>query len=320
MPFDNKSIMLEVKHLSKCFSSGIFRTQNTRAVDDVSFEQFEAETLALIGESGSGKSTLGKCLLRLIEPTSGKVYFMGEDILHYKQNVLQSKRPQMQMIFQDADGSLNPRMRINRLLGEPFRINGMDNGAINSQMERLVDMVQLSPDVLKRYPHELSGGQRQRVGIARAIALNPRLIVADEPAASLDLLVQTQILQLMKRLQSQCGTAYLLISHNLKMVKSVADRIAVMYSGRLVEIADAGQLASHAKHPYTKMLLSALSCKSRSTDNKLRVPSKRIFSSSSSLNGCNYASLCPKAHEICYENRPDNLYDGDHFVACHYPD
>lgn len=310
--------LIEVKNLKKYFSSGIFRKSYVKAVDGVSFEIRKGETFALVGESGCGKSTVGRCTLRLIEPTSGEVYFKGINILGLNRE-LRDLRRKMQIIFQDADGSLNPRMRILELLVEPLRVHGLLNGRGMAEALRLLELVNLTPDLLGRYPHELSGGQRQRVGIARAITLNPEFIVADEPAASLDLSVQAQMLDLMKRLQGEFGMGYLFISHNVNIVRLMAERIAVMYLGKFVEVGDTRKIFNGATHPYTQALLSAVPTTDPSARQNRIVLEGEIPSPMNPPSGCRFHPRCPEAKAVCSEVEPALQDTGSgHLVACHF--
>ncbi len=310
--------LIEVKNLKKYFSSGIFRKSYVKAVDGVSFEIRKGETFALVGESGCGKSTVGRCTLRLVEPTSGEVYFKGIDILGLNRE-LRDLRRKMQIIFQDADGSLNPRMRILELLVEPLRVHGLLNGRGMAEALRLLELVNLTPDLLGRYPHELSGGQRQRVGIARAITLNPEFIVADEPAASLDLSVQAQMLDLMKRLQGEFGMGYLFISHNVNIVRLMAERIAVMYLGKFVEVGDTRKIFNGAAHPYTQALLSAVPTTDPSARQNRIVLEGEIPSPINPPSGCRFHPRCPEAKAVCSEVEPALQDTGSgHLVACHF--
>lgn len=312
--------IIEVSNISKHYASGIYHQSYTRAVEGVTLDIGRGETLALIGESGCGKSTLGKCMLRLVEPSSGSICFDGVNIMELNQAELRARRCEMQMIFQDADGSLNPRMRVYSLLAEPLRIRGLAGSAARERIAVLMEMVRLAPELLGRYPHELSGGQRQRVGIGRAIALNPKLIVADEPAASLDILVQLQILQLMKRLQAEFQISYLFISHDLRTVKLIADRISVMYSGRLVEIAGASGLINRAAHPYTRMLLTAQALVNSPCSSGQAAPSSDLVDLRQPNQGCRFYRLCPQRAQLCAGVLPElRQVDADHLVACHFP-
>jgi ABC-type oligopeptide transport system ATPase subunit len=256
------SALVEVRHLVKDYPvrSGLFRRRASfRAVDDLSFTIDEGETFGLVGESGCGKTTTGRCLLRLIEPTSGEVRFGGADVLALSARELRRARRQFQIVFQDPYSSLNPRMRVGAIVREPLVIHRI--GTRESQLARvqeLFELVGLSPDDTRKYPHEFSGGQRQRIGVARALALEPSFVVADEPVSALDVSVQAQVVNLLLDLQQRLGLTYLFIAHDLRLVRQICDRVGVMYRGRLVEVAPAEQVFSAPAHPYTKALLSAI--------------------------------------------------------------
>jgi len=254
--------LLEVRHLVKEFTrkEGLLsRPTVVRAVNDVSFTLDEAETFGLVGESGSGKTTTGRCILRLIEPTSGEVVFRGQNVLAFSREELRHARRDMQIVFQDPYSSLNPRMRVRQIVEEPFIIHSI--GSRQERRDRVVELfrlVGLDPATLERYPHEFSGGQRQRIGVARAIALNPSLIIADEPVSALDVSIQAQVVNLLMDLQDKMKLAYLFIAHDLRLVEHICRRTAVMYLGRIVEMADTPALFSNPQHAYTKALLSAI--------------------------------------------------------------
>jgi len=249
--------MLEIANLRKYFSSGRLWKQNVKAVDGVSFHIERGETLGLVGESGCGKTTVGRLLLRLIEPTEGKIFFDNIDVLQLKKKELRKLRPRMQMIFQDPDASLNPRMKIGDSIAEPLKLQGhLDSDGIKDKVLDLIETVGLNQEHRNRYPYQLSGGQNQRVVLARVLALNPDFIVADEPTSSLDVSVQAQILNLMQDLRRELHLTILFISHDLEVVRHMSDRIAVMYHGKIVEIGTANDIFEDAKHPYTNTLLS----------------------------------------------------------------
>ena len=254
--------LVEVRHLVKQFtrSEGFLTGPSiVRAVNDVSFTVDEGETFGLVGESGSGKTTTGRCILRLIEPTSGEVWFKGRNVLAFSQKELRLARRDMQIVFQDPYSSLNPRMRVRQIIEEPLIIHRM--GARDARMERVVELyrlVGLDPATIDRYPHEFSGGQRQRIGVARALALNPSFIIADEPVSALDVSIQAQVINLLIELQQKLQLAYLFIAHDLRLVEHICRRTAVMYLGRIVEMADTARLFSNPRHAYTKALLSAI--------------------------------------------------------------
>jgi peptide/nickel transport system ATP-binding protein/oligopeptide transport system ATP-binding protein len=254
--------LLEVRHLVKDFSrpGGIFRKPSiVRAVDDVSFDMEQGDMFGLVGESGSGKSTTGRCILRLLEPTSGDVRFRGESVLKFSKSRLRLARRDMQIVFQDPYSSLNPRMRAGDIVEEPLVIHGLGTSEERrSRVAELFELVGLEAEHLKRYPHEFSGGQRQRIAIARALALNPALIVADEAVSALDVSIQAQVVKLLVDLQRRMGLTYLFIAHDLRLVEHISNRVAVMYLGKIVEMGETGALFQHAVHPYTRALLSAV--------------------------------------------------------------
>jgi oligopeptide/dipeptide ABC transporter ATP-binding protein len=310
--------LIRVNHLKKYFSSGKFSKNYVKAVDGVDFDIESGETFGLVGESGCGKSTVGRCILRLIEPTSGEVYFKGRNILDLNGDD-RDLRKKMQIIFQDAEGSMNPRMTVLDHILEPLRLHRIRNGRESTEEAlRLIEMVNLTPDLLNRYPHELSGGQRQRVGIARAMSLKPEFIVADEPTASLDLSVQAQMLNHLKELQKGFGIAYLFISHNLNIVRLMAKKVAVMYLGKFVEVGDSNKIFNEAAHPYTRILLSA-SLTARSPTGQERIVRKgEIASTLNPPPGCRFHNRCPDARSICSEVEPELVeIESDHVVACH---
>lgn len=297
----------------------MFRKNYIKAVDGVSFEIGRGETFALVGESGCGKSTVGRCVLHLIEPSSGEIYFDGINALNLRGEGLRNFRRRVQIIFQDADGSLNHRMKVSDLVLEPLKVHHLIRGRGEEQVGKLMEMVNLTPDLLNRYPHELSGGQRQRIGIARAVALGPEVIVADEPAASLDLSVQAQMLELMQELQDRFGISYLFISHYLNIVRLMASRMAVMYLGKFVEVGGVKDVFDYPVHPYTRALLSAVPSISMAGRQKRIVLAGEIPSPLNPPAGCRFHSRCPEAREICLEVEPE-LYEvtGGHLVACHF--
>lgn len=318
--------LIEVQSLKKYFPlhAGVFSAESAsvKAVEDVSFYINKGETLGLVGESGCGKTTVGRMTIRLIEPTAGKVLFAGTDILTMDKKSLANLRPRMQIIFQDPYSSLNPRFTVERLIGEAMLVHGLaTSNNLKEKVGVIIEKTGLSRRYLNRYPHEFSGGQRQRIGIARALALNPQYIVCDEPVSALDVSIQAQIINLLQELQSEGEITMLFISHDLNVVKHLSNRTAVMYLGKIVEIAPTGKLNKDPLHPYTKALLSA----KPSLDPKRKV--KRIVLGGdvpSPLNppsGCHFHPRCPEAMERCKTEAPEmTRIDKDHSVHCHLYD
>ncbi len=320
--------LLEIKNLRKYFPirKGFLQKTvgNVRAVDDVSFYIHAGETLGLVGESGCGKTTASRCILRALTPTSGEMVFHGADgksvdLAKLTRAQLHPLRPQMQMIFQDPYSSLNPRMTLFDIVGEPLLVNGMRNRKERTErVAELLRLVGLRPEYMQRFPHAFSGGQRQRIGIARALALNPRLVVADEPVSALDVSVQAQILNLMLDLQKRLNLTYLFVAHNLSVVKHICDRVAVMYVGKLVEMAPAEEIYSAPRHPYTAALMAAVPVadpriKTGSVELKGEVPSP-----ANPPSGCYFHPRCEYAADICRNQAPAfrEITPG-HFTACH---
>ncbi|MDG5469810.1 dipeptide ABC transporter ATP-binding protein [Deltaproteobacteria bacterium IMCC39524] len=318
------STLLKVENLHKAFKVSANRPgaakQSLRAVDGVSFEIKSGETLGLVGESGCGKSTTGKLLLRLIEPDSGTIQFDGRDVAGMGHRELTAIRRDMQMIFQDPYSSLNPRMRVGEIIGEPLVVHSLARGsAIKEQILALMQKVGLAPEHYDRYPHEFSGGQRQRIGIARTLAVQPRLIVADEPVSALDLSIQAQIVNLLKDLQEEFGLTYLFISHDLGIIEHVCDRVAVMYLGRIVEIATAEQLYHQPCHPYTEALLNAVPIPDPQRVREHQILSGEIPSPINPPTGCHFHPRCPYAQEVCRKEYPALTdHTGGHQSACHF--
>jgi oligopeptide/dipeptide ABC transporter ATP-binding protein len=317
-------MLLNVEDLKKYFpiQKGVLsRTVgNVRAVDGVSLQIAKNEVLGLVGESGCGKTTVGRCILRLIEPTEGKITFNGQDLLALRGKALRDMRRHMQVIFQDPLSSLNPRMTVGGIVAEPFVIHQAARGAaLTEKVMDLLDKVGLARNAANRYPHEFSGGQRQRIGIARALALNPSLIIADEPVSALDVSVQAQIINLLSDLKREFGLSYLFIAHNLSVVKHISDRIAVMYLGKIVETGSADNVCQAPLHPYTRALLSAVPEPKIVPDKKRAVLSGDVPSPSSPPAGCAFHPRCPMARPECRTEAPLLLEKGaGRSVRCPY--
>jgi len=326
-PVNKQATLLEVKDLKKYFpiSGGgiISRTvAHVRAVDGVSFEIRRGETLGLVGESGCGKTTIGKTLLRLQEPTAGQVLFEGKNIYDLGREDMRKLRREMQIIFQDPYASLNPRMTVGEIIGEPLEIHNVARGAEKTKrVQQLLDVVGLAAFHSRRYPHEFSGGQRQRIGIARALALNPKLIVCDEPVSALDVSIQSQVLNLLEDLQKEFNLTYLFIAHGLAVVKHVSDRVGVMYLGKMVEISPASQLYSNPLHPYTEALMSAIPIPDPTIKRERIVLEGDVPSPINPPSGCRFHTRCRYAQQVgekCKTVEPPLInMGGDHWVACH---
>jgi oligopeptide/dipeptide ABC transporter ATP-binding protein len=321
----NAAPVVQVEQLTKHFpvSRGLIRRRligMVRAVEGVSFDIARGETLALVGESGCGKSTTGRLVLRLMDPTAGSVRFKGEEIANLDKQALRQLRRHMQIIFQDPYASLNPRMTVGEILTEPMAVHGIGSEAERQGRAReLLDVVGLLPEHARRYPHQFSGGQRQRIGIARALAVNPDLIVCDEPVSALDVSIQAQIVNLLKNLQRRFGLSYLFIAHDLAVVKHVSDRVAVMYLGKLVEIAAKRALYERPLHPYTQALLSAIPRPDPRVRKKRMLLAGDVPSPFAPPSGCRFHTRCPFAEARCREEEPLLREAGNgHRIACHF--
>lgn len=315
------TVLVEARNLVKHFpvGGGLFaRKKFVRAVDGISLDIIQGETLGVVGESGCGKSTLGRLLLRLIEPTSGSIRFAGQDLLQLRGRELHRKRRDMQVIFQDPYGSLNPRMRVGAIIGEGLEIHHLARGVEKrKRVMSLLERVGLRPDAYDRYPHEFSGGQRQRIGIARALAVEPKLIVADEPVSALDVSIQAQIVNLLQDLQEELGLTYLFIAHDLRVVEHISHRVAIMYLGKIVELADSVDLYRNPHHPYTRALLSAVPNPEPGVQRtRIALPGD-VPSPIDPPSGCAFHPRCPYAVDRCRVEVPELLGTASHSVACH---
>ncbi|MEL6177301.1 MAG: dipeptide ABC transporter ATP-binding protein [Myxococcota bacterium] len=321
-----RTALIEVRHLKKYFpvKQGLFsRTVgHVKAVDDISFTVYANETLGLVGESGCGKTTAGRSLLRLIEPTGGEALFEGRDLFTLGSRELRRMRQRMQIIFQDPYSSLNPRMTVDTLIGDAMEVHGIASGAERrAQVADLLERVGLQPSYINRYPHEFSGGQRQRIGIARALALNPDFIVCDEAVSALDVSVQAQILNLLRELQEEFNLAYLFIAHDLSVVRHISHRVAVMYLGRIVEMAECDDLYDRPMHPYTQALLSAIPKPDPRRKRNRIVLKGDVPSPLNPPRGCSFHPRCPACFAPCKTVRPSARDVGQgHEVACHLHD
>ena len=310
--------LLEVRNLKKYFNT---KKGLLHAVDDVNFFINKGETLGLVGESGCGKSTTGRVVLRLLEATGGEIIFEGSDILQYNKQQMRDMRKQMQIVFQDPFASLNPRMSISEIIAEPLVVNKVfsDRADRQKRVLKLMEIVGLAERLENTYPHELDGGRRQRIGIARALALNPKFIVQDEPVSALDVSIQAQILNLMDDLQKEFGLTYLFISHDLSVVKHVSDRIAVMYLGKIVELSDYKSMFRNPQHPYTQALLSAIPVPRIDIQRERVILEGDVPSPINPPEGCRFYGRCRYRQELCKDKTPElkNMGD-DRFVACHF--
>ncbi|KJK56688.1 ABC transporter ATP-binding protein [Saccharothrix sp. ST-888] len=320
--------LLEVRDLGMTFPGprgSLRRRAGIRAVDGVSFDVHPGETLGLVGESGCGKSTTGRMLVRLLDPTAGRVAFRGQDITRTGQRELRPLRSRLQMIFQDPFASLNPRQTVRQIIAAPLRAQGESAQAIRREVRDLVGLVGLAPEHLERYPHQFSGGQAQRIGIARALATRPELVVADEPVSALDVSIQAQIVGLLERLQRELGVAYVFIAHDLAVVRHISHRVAVMYLGRIVEIGERQQVYGNPAHPYTRALLSAVPLPEPAAE---RARERIVLlgdppSPADPPSGCTFHPRCPKARELCRTEPPLlrlTAPDGTRQAACHFPE
>ena len=308
--------LLEVKHLKKYFDT---KAGPLYAVDDISFDINKGETLGVVGESGCGKSTAGRAVLRIHEPTSGEVLFHGENILNYNKAQMKALRQKMQIVFQDPYSSLNPRMSVLELIGDSLKVTGLlDKGtSLEEQVLHTMEIVGLESRLLHAFPHELDGGRRQRIGIARALILDPEFIVMDEPVSALDVCIQAQILNLMKKLQDEYDLTYMFISHNLSVVKHVSSSIAVMYLGKIVEIAPAAAIFKEPLHPYTQALLSSIPIPKVGLERERIILEGDVPSPIAPPPGCRFAGRCRYATDKCRESCPELKKHGDSMVACH---
>ncbi len=325
MSDNNAEILLKVEDLKMHFPiyRGVLQRQvgAVRAVDGVSFDVIRGETLGLVGESGCGKSTTGRTILQLYKPTAGQIHFEGVDLVKLHGEEMRRMRRKMQMIFQDPYASLNPRMTVEQIVGEPLMVHNVATGReIQERVQHLMEVVKLNPAFATRYPHEFSGGQRQRIGVARALALQPSFIICDEPISALDVSIQAQVVNLLEELQEQFNLTYLFIAHDLSMVRHISKRVAVMYLGVIVELTNRDELYRNPLHPYTQALLSAVPVPDPVADaqRKRIILEGDVPSPANPPSGCRFRTRCPLADTICAEKRPDfREVTPGHFVACH---
>jgi len=319
MSAEEKQVLMKADSVKVHFKIKNKKNASVKAVDGVSFEIMKGETFGVVGESGCGKSTLGRALVRLLTPTEGKIYLEDTEISSLKGEDLKNMRKDAQIIFQDPSASLNPRRTVKEILMEPFEIHGVPEGInVEDRIHELLQLVGLDTYHLSRYPHELSGGQKQRIGIARAIALNPKIIICDEAVSALDVSVQAQVLNLLQELKEKLGLTYFFISHNLNVVYQVSDRVGVMYLGRMVEIADYDQLYEKRFHPYTEALLSAIPQVDPDVRTERIHLEGEVPSPSDPPSGCHFHTRCPKACDRCKVESPVlKEIEPGHFVACH---
>jgi oligopeptide/dipeptide ABC transporter ATP-binding protein len=321
MPEPILSVRGLVKHYP--IRAGVFRRQvgSIKAVDGVSFDLMPGETLGLVGESGCGKSTVARTLLRLVQPTAGEAYYKGTDIFSLGKADLREIRQHIQIIFQDPYASLNPRMTVGDIIAEPWAIHSglLPKGKVRDRVRQLLELVGLNPNHINRYPHQFSGGQRQRIGVARALALNPSIIICDEPVSALDVSVQAQVVNLLEDIQDEFNLSYIFIAHDLSVVRHIADRVAVMYLGKIVEEGVESDLYGNPSHPYTQALLSAVPVPDPSSEKKTRILLQGdVPSAANPPSGCHFRTRCWKAQEICAEVEPPLEQHFDTLAACHF--